>query len=347
MAVLGYNTIGASQASQTGGVVALSGPYPITEDGTVTDLYFYAVPGSSDQHIRLCLYVDSAGSPGNLVAVTAEILLPAFSAAGWVHGPASGSLLNGQSYWVGPWTNEGSDYKYDTGTLDYKAITYSSVSNPTSPFGTPDGSVGQKSSAYVAYTPAKILGYNTIGAAAWDLDPVSYIQVSGPYTMTEDGTVTSVKGYLRSAAGSAAGRFVIWKDGGGPNVQNATIVGTSDEYIVTDTSAGSWVPANCGGSLTNGASYYVGIWFGATSPESVQFRSDTPGGTQGYYNQPFTYASTGDPSSPWPASSFSSTEKLSVYAIYTPAAVVPPGLAQQASKPNFIYMRKREGKVRL
>ena len=188
------------------------------------------------------------------------------------------------------------------------------------------------------------LGYTTKGTAAWDLDPVSYIQVSGPYTASEDGTITSMSGYLRSALGAAPARLVTWKDGGGPNVQNATIVGTSDEVIITDTSAGSWQTMNCPGSLQNGVNYWLGIWFGGVSPESTQFESDTPGGTQGYYNQPFTYASTGDPSSPWPAASFASTEKLSVYLTYTPLGGGP---SQKIWKPNFIYMRKREGRVRL
>lgn len=107
---------------------------------------------------RCFIYNDSAGAPGTLVAVTVEVSIPALQAAGWVDFTfASPPALSAGTYWLGIWfgpTNLKASYYYDAGaTLNYNlSSTYSSSSNPPSPFPAPT-TASQAVSVYATYTP--------------------------------------------------------------------------------------------------------------------------------------------------------------------------------------------------
>jgi len=99
--------------------------------------------GSGSQVCKAVLYEDSAGSPGDKIATSAEVTVTDGQAAGWVTFTFSEQALAAGSYWLsihgGGNTNTIRIYRTAGSNYVYKTDTY--ADGASDPFGTPDGSL--------------------------------------------------------------------------------------------------------------------------------------------------------------------------------------------------------------
>jgi hypothetical protein len=108
--------------------------------------------GGSSQNVELCIWADSAGAPGALLASSGVQSIPTGTAAGWQTFPVSVALTPGD-YWLGAAFNGGTTNMinrfYD---VLASAMRYRSVAGgPTNPFGSPTV-FNNDCSLYATYT---------------------------------------------------------------------------------------------------------------------------------------------------------------------------------------------------
>lgn len=105
----------------------------------VSRLGVYFNDGSGPGTFRLCIYTDSAGSPGSLVAnsATSEITVNT-GGAGW-HVPfdygTKPQVTGGSSYWLLAWGGTGADWRaggeFESAGSKIAATTYHATNNPS------------------------------------------------------------------------------------------------------------------------------------------------------------------------------------------------------------------------
>jgi hypothetical protein len=137
---------------------------------------------------------------------------------------------------------------------------------------------------------------------------------SGPYTMTEAGTVTKVSAFIKNTSGSAIGhRCGIYADNAG--VPGALVSMSSEVSVADGTGSpnGAWVDFTVTGSLTNAAKYWITFWVSSNSM-LVYYNLSGPG----VYTRGITYT-TGAAPDPFGSGSATANE-YAVYITYTPAA---------------------------
>lgn len=102
MATLGLTTQGATQLDgYTGGMVL--GQLPaMPENGTLNSIHAWMQDANgASQEVELCLYADSSGTPGALLATTGRFDPAVGGTPTEVSNTASYSLVSGAVYWVG------------------------------------------------------------------------------------------------------------------------------------------------------------------------------------------------------------------------------------------------------
>ncbi|HEY2398537.1 MAG TPA: choice-of-anchor D domain-containing protein [Solirubrobacteraceae bacterium] len=140
--------------------------YSLAAAGSVTKLSIDLAPTGTagEQLLKGVLYADSSGSPGALVATSAQLAFKSTSAAGWYDLVFSPSVkLAAGNYWIGMITGAASHvagFRYDSvsAARDYNANTY--TSGPSNPFGTASVDAEQ-ASLYATYTPSPPSGVPT------------------------------------------------------------------------------------------------------------------------------------------------------------------------------------------
>src|SRR5262249_11815745 len=73
----GKTTVGASSQGSAAANNKRVSKYTLSGSGTATSMAMYLKGGTASQPVRLVLYADNAGAPGNLVAVTGETTIAA------------------------------------------------------------------------------------------------------------------------------------------------------------------------------------------------------------------------------------------------------------------------------
>lgn len=157
-------------------------------------------------------------------------------------------------------------------------------------------------------------GYHVIGAST-DFDSTDDGKVDGPYTVGVGATITEFWIYMGTTGGAKIRPLIYSDNAGEPNVMIATLT----EISWAGTTGATWV----GFSGLSIPVSYSAVWLGFWSNNaSHRYNYDTPGGNWSRYKGTMaTYASTGDAPTPWPvASDTTSTQKESVYVVYTPAS---------------------------
>lgn len=162
-------TFGNSATTGTASNTAGSGQIQVSSfvlsdnNASVSKLSAVFTGGASNQVVRCVIYTDSAGSPDALVAVTNEVTITAGLSKQAVDFPfAVNASLNAGTYWLGEWfgaTGSNSTWGADSvaNALKYKTgITYSSSSDPPTPFPSSPSSYGAN---------LEIVGTYTIGSS--------------------------------------------------------------------------------------------------------------------------------------------------------------------------------------
>lgn len=191
------------------------------------------------------------------------------------------------------------------------------------------------------------IGYTTIGGST-DYDPLDYMEITGPFLKTGTETTSVMSAYIQAATVlNAPTRGVIYNDSSGTP---GTLVTTSTEVIIVGGAATAWVdfPLPAVPTLTNGSSYWLGIWTGGVFGTSgwtnvagttAKFFFDTWADYathRGIYVSGQTYSATNPAASPWPAGT-NLNEKISIYA--TTSSGVAVGIPARVNMPAFVEIR--------
>jgi PKD repeat protein len=158
-------------------VIYLFGPYSPASDGTLTDLAWYNKGGGAGTDpAKIFCYLDSAGAPGALKAVTAEFNTDGGSAGWEIHAVVTPvAILASAAYWIGAGTSAGSSDVFEAtessgGNLAYKSGAYAS---PPDPFGTPTGTLSWRGSTYGIYTAGSLPTADFTGTPLSGSSPLS------------------------------------------------------------------------------------------------------------------------------------------------------------------------------
>lgn len=175
-------------------------------------------------------------------------------------------------------------------------------------------------------------GKTAIGANTFQV--AAQFQQASKYTLTENGTVTSISMYLesRNLGSNQTLKAVCWADSSG--LPGALKI-TSNASTVVNGQAAGWVvfslPANV--ALTAG-DYWLG-WIADATTIASQGYSDTLASARQFKGQ--SYAS--GPSDPFGTPGGNAADQVSIYATYTPDVVVDTG--SSSSQSNLIASQAR------
>jgi subtilisin family serine protease/fibronectin type 3 domain-containing protein len=132
--------------------------YALSIAATVSKLSIYLAPTgtSGEQVMKGLVYADSSGSPGALLATSAQLAFKSTNTAGWYDLTfAAPPVLAAGDYWIGIITGTASHvagFRYDSvaGSRDYNQDVY--TSGPTNPFGS-FSTDAEQTSLYATYSP--------------------------------------------------------------------------------------------------------------------------------------------------------------------------------------------------
>ena len=254
----------------------------LSERGRVTHLsaYLDSLGGAvGTQSLRLALYRDAGGVPGERVLTSEEITLPSGSPGQWrtayIDGHDGVPELDAGNYWVIIHSSgtAGIIRNFGDGAANWygNADTYSD--GPSSPFGA--GNTGTVTiSATAMYVPANVasikFGRKTVGSTPSGGLSANYIRGSafGAYLEANDGPTTALWAYLDGlggASGSQQLRMALYEQDQYGGAESRKLVESEVVTIAAGTPPG-WVrfpittPINFGLAPT----YYIAIESGPT-----------------------------------------------------------------------------------
>lgn len=230
MAILGYNTIGAS-------AFAVGVNYPICKftasaSGTITKLSAYLIKNfGGTTGARIAIYSDSSGSVNALLASSSSDTTIS-GTAGWYDFNISFAITNGVTYWFAVWATDVAtvDFYYDGGGTNQLAVT----TNATTPYTweTPVSSPSYFNfvmSIYATYTPANTTQDRTItGISRITATTDRTIAGTSRIQVTTDRTITGVSRIQATVDQTIAGISRIQKS------VDQTITGISRITATTD-----------------------------------------------------------------------------------------------------------------
>ena len=259
---LGRTTIGAAAAGGGSGFIAVSGPYALSSATPLVGLSGYLRGGVSAQGIRVVVYADSGGQPGNLVAVSQQVTIAAGQPAGWAAFPLSGSpTLPAGGYWLGYWLSGSSvQLYYDDvpGSGRYVAASYSGTGSPPAGFG-------GGSSSTLAFSL-----YATLGSTSTAPVNTALPQITGT---TSQGQQLSAG--IGTWSGSPTGYAYQWRRCDTSGAGCTDIAGaTGSIYTLIAADVGSTVRVGVAAANANGSTP-------ATSTQTTVVQSNVAGTTLG------------------------------------------------------------------
>jgi len=169
----------------------------------------------------------------------------------------------------------------------------------------------------------------------------------GSYTLAADSTINDFNIYcLTGPLGGTNITMAIYTDSSGVA---GSVVAYSDVVAIADGEAAGWKTNSTvhGTNPITAGTYHLVVYcyFGPGNPLPIMIHDDPNG------NKHFAYYISGSggstpPPSPFVEGGSSNLVNMSFYLNVTAVPTVPPGLPFTTT-PKVIYMRKREGKVRL
>lgn len=227
LSIAGRTTIAATPSGGLSANFKRGSRFTMTERGRVSYLSAYLDSlggGASAQSVRLALYRDTAGVPGERLATSDEITLPAGRQAQWRTAAISSSppMLDPGEYWVVIHSGgtAGVIRNFGDGAPNWYGNADAYSDGPSSPFGA--GNTGTVTiSAAAIYVPADVpsvkFGRSSVATIPSGGLAANYIRGSffGAYQIINDGTTTALWAYLDGlggASGSQQLRMALYED---------------------------------------------------------------------------------------------------------------------------------------
>jgi hypothetical protein len=199
MATLGNTGVGGTLDTQADSAAVALGPFTAPESGAIQSVSVYT---KDAVNVTVGVYTDTAGVPDALVAASSGGLALVND---WTTQAVSGSLTNGQSYWVviRQSGSLGLVYSGGSGALKFSGpgTGYADGVLPN-PFGSVLGTESSRDfSAYITYTP------RTCGGGTWALidSALGYAQDGGFAATTPAFDTTGANLFIASLVGGAGG----------------------------------------------------------------------------------------------------------------------------------------------
>jgi hypothetical protein len=331
LSIAGRATIAATPSGGMSANFKRGSRFTMTERGRVPWLSAYLDSlggGTSPQTVRLALYRDAAGVPGERLGMTEEITLAPGSQGQWRTAPSAfgqpQATLDPGNYWIVVHSSgtAGVIRNYGDGAANWygNADTYSD--GPSSPFGA--GNTGTVTiSAAAIYVPSDVasakFGRTSVATIPSGGLSANFIRGSGfgAYKLLNGGTITALWAYLDGlggASGSQQVRMALYQDDlyhGDPGYKLVE----SDIVTIAAGRPPGWVrfPISTPAEIYQAPSYWIAIQSGNTAGV-VRNYGDGPANWAG---QPGTFSSGAPGSFPdRAAGATSGTVTLSVYVEY-------------------------------
>jgi subtilisin family serine protease len=330
----GKSTVGASSDSLSANRKRVN-RYSLSTSASLTKLTAYLAPSgvSGQQAIRGVVYADSGGSPGRLVAASAQLDFHSTDRAGWYDLTLPQPVaLGAGNYWIGLLTGGTANvaaFRWDAGgTRVFNANTYSS--GPSDPFGAVSGSDNEQASIYATYTPTSspppapspspspsptlttaTFGKTSVGSSS-DTFAADRKRVNR-YALTRSGAVQKLRVYLAptSTAGQQTIKGLVYADSNGAP---GRLLASSNELVFRNTNAAGWYDLVLSSPLSLAAgNYWIGVITGPSSGVA-SFRWDAVASSRVVNAN--TYSA--GPTDPFGAPSSTDSEQVSLYAEYKP-----------------------------
>ncbi len=291
-----------------------------------------------DTTIRVA--VTATNTAGNTTAVSTQTAVVTQSAppANTVLPAISGSAVQGQTLaaTAGAWTGGPSAYAYEWRRCDAAgagcaaigaavaasyALVAADVGHTLRVAVTASNAAGSATavSAQTAVVEASSaeasFGQATV-ASSWDQGGAGYLDVTGPYAVSQPVSVSRLSGYM--AGGSAVSRMrgLIYADSGG---QPGPLMGVTSEISLAAGAAANWVSLPFASALSLPAgSYWLGYWYADANAHRYYVNRS---GWERY--RAFAYSATGSPAASF-GSATSAYSNYSLVAVYATAAPSPP-----------------------
>ena len=151
---IGFPQVGASQQNTSADRVWVS-TFALPQAGTLQRLVAYVgVGGGQPANLRGVVYADSAGTPANLVATTAAIVVPAQSSPTWRSLViAAPPVLAAGTYWLGVQTDSSVQIAYQVSVGGTKNSLDSFANGPDATFVGGGQTFTMQLSLYGEYAP--------------------------------------------------------------------------------------------------------------------------------------------------------------------------------------------------
>lgn len=303
LSIAGRTTIAATPSGGLSANFKRGSRFSLTERGRVAYLSAYLDSlggGASAQSARLALYRDAAGVPGERLATSDEITLPAGRQAQWRTAGISGSqpTLDPGDYWlvIHSGGSPGVIRDFGDGAPNWYGNADAYSDGPSSSFG--PGNPGTVTiSAAAIYVPADVpsVKFGRTSAAATPSSGLSanYIRGSffGAYQIINDGTTTALWAYvdgLGGASGAQQLRMALYEDDlyhGEPAFKLAE----SDVVTIAAGTPPGWVRFPISTPVTFGAA--PGYWITLQSGSTGGVVRDYGDGPANWSGEPGTFTS--------------------------------------------------------
>ncbi len=269
--------------------------------------------GSGSQSLRMALYQDSDGIPGDKVAESNTVSVAAGQAAGWVTFSVSAASLSAGNYWIVIESGDtaGIARDYGGGAADWYGSADTFAYGGANPFGA--GAAGTDTlSVYASYYPgsAQQLGRTTVGSAPSAGLTADYKRGS-KFTLSSQGALVDFSAYLDGnggAAGTQDVRMDLYQDSDG--VPGAKVAESSTVAIPAG-QPGGWVSFAAPATALAPGNYWLIIHSGGTAG----IARDYGDGAADWYGNADPFSDGG--SDPF-GSGAAGTDTLSVNATYVP-----------------------------
>jgi hypothetical protein len=308
LSIAGRTTIAATPSGGLSANFKRGSRFTMTERGRAAYLSAYLDSlggGTSAQSVRLALYRDAGGVPGERLATSDEITLSAGQQAQWRTARISSPqpTLDPGNYWVVIHSGgtAGVIRNFGDGSPNWYGNADAYSDGPSSPFGA--GNTGTVTiSAAAIHVPADVpsvkFGRTSKAATASGGLSANYIRGSffGAYDIVNDGTTTALWAYLDGlggASGSQQLRMALYEDDQYHGEPAIKLVESDVVTIAAGTSPG-WVRFPISTPTTFGAA--AGYWITLQSGSTGGVVRDYGDGPANWSGEPGTFAS-GAPSS--------------------------------------------------
>lgn len=239
MATFGKTVTGGTSSAITHNFQQCTGPFTLSQDGTVTGMSMYMSHSGAAQVIKSCIWADNSGIPGALKLTSNELSVSGTQAAQWFDFTLPSNVpLTAGSYWLGFIAGDADNtllFYYDSVANSRKFKSQSYASGPSNPFGAVS-SDGFQFSIYATYAteqgPSNTVAPVASGNAAEG-------QTLSCTTGTWSGDTPITYAYQWQSDSSGDGNF--------SNISGAT----SSGYILTASEVGDKV--RCNVTATNSA----------------------------------------------------------------------------------------------